>query len=151
MVPAETDNADFDPGEQPVAGSVRIMYLAEPALLATVRADFEAWLTSSGVVDEQRQLAVLVMAELSSNAVEASGGLPYEVIYRRLDDQEIELTVANESPIASLPPRDQWRAFEPLARRGRGLGIVESLARSVEIDVASGTVRVTVRLLAPMT
>jgi anti-sigma regulatory factor (Ser/Thr protein kinase) len=146
MVPTGSDVADSS-GDKP-PDRIRHRYPGVTSALAAVRADFELWLLHQGVVFEERQIAVLVLSELATNAVQASDGSDYQVAYQRIDGHSIEVSVANWVGRSTIPPRQHWGPDDPLARRGRGLEIVESLADSVATENADDMVRVTVCLRA---
>lgn len=84
----------------------------------------------------------LVVSELASNAVEASDD-SYSVLIEPTDDGDVVVVVTNRSDDPSLPDREQWGPDEPLATRGRGLGIVEHLAAGVAVEVDPPSVTIT--------
>jgi anti-sigma regulatory factor (Ser/Thr protein kinase) len=84
----------------------------------------------------------LVVSELASNAVQASEET-YSVHIQRTDGGDMVITVTNRTDAPDLPPRSSWGPSEPLATRGRGLGIVEHLASGVAVDVDPPSVTIT--------
>ncbi|MEZ5407675.1 MAG: ATP-binding protein [Acidimicrobiales bacterium] len=127
---------------------MRRSYPASTGALALVRSDFDAWLADSGVSDDERELAVLALAELAANAVEASAEADFDVTYVRLSEDLVELVVMNRSDGADdlvLPAGPLADVFAP---RGRGLAIVQQIAESLRLDVTERLATVTVQLRA---
>lgn len=89
----------------------------------------------------------LVVSELASNAVEASHD-DYTVTVDPTGNGSVVVTVTNHADGPDIPDRDDWGPHQPLAARGRGLGIVEHLAAGVEVAAAPSAVTVTV-LVSP--
>ena len=60
------------------------------------------------------------------------------------------VAVTNLSSDAEIPAHEEWVPAEPLASRGRGLGIVDQLSEEMAVDVGYSSVRVTARLGGPV-
>lgn len=100
-----------------------------------------------GCDDDVRARLALVVSELASNAVEASHD-DYTVGIDPTGDGSVVVTVTNHADRPDIPDRDDWGPHQPLATRGRGLGIVEHLATGVEVAAHPSAVTVTV-LVSP--
>lgn len=136
---------DTDPA---VAAGVSSTFEGTTATINSARALVDDWLVGLDASVDLRDRAALVVSELSSNAVEASPGLLYEVGIGRLGDL-IRLSVTNRVSDEAPPPRGDWGPDDVLAPRGRGLAIVDMIATSVTVD-RSETHRITiVATLAP--
>lgn len=98
-------------------------YEPEPASCALVRREVIAFLAALPLDEEAVEAAVLVANELASNAVDHAG-TRFRLALVLLDDRlRIEITDGSrELPVL--------RPFDPLARRGRGLQMVDQLASS---------------------
>jgi anti-sigma regulatory factor (Ser/Thr protein kinase) len=88
----------------------------------------------------------LVVSELATNAIQASPGRPFDVV---ISASGVSLTVEvrNRAARADFPDRSRWQPRDPLAVRGRGLGIVDELTDHVEIITDDDLVRVRVTVL----
>jgi anti-sigma regulatory factor (Ser/Thr protein kinase) len=76
----------------------------------------------------------IVASELLTNAVEHGTGQVAPSVELRSDGRTFSFTVTNELDDAGPPPPQEWHVPEPLALRGRGLGIVASLAPRVAVE-----------------
>ena len=126
-------------------------YEGDLATLRSARRHVVGWLEDQGVDDDARQRAALIVSELTSNAVQASPGVPYTVEATRIDDEFASITVRNHPGGHTPPPREKWRpaaemSLKDLSPRGRGLLIVESLSDGLTIEHGSEEVAITVRL-----
>lgn len=121
-------------------------YQGEATSLRQVRSDVADWLRARGDDDDSIDRLVLIASELATNAVHASPGMPYDVLLRSIDPDHVELTIANPSLAAVLPPRSSWVPEDALAPRGRGLSIVAALSADVTVQVESDQVSVTARI-----
>lgn len=130
---------------------MRKNYPASTAALALVRSEFDAWLSGSGVSDEERELAVLALSELAANAVESSTEATFDVTYGRLSEHLVELVVANRSDGTADLSQLTWPLPASFASRGRGLAIVQRVAEFFHIDVTERLATVTVKLRATTT
>jgi anti-sigma regulatory factor (Ser/Thr protein kinase) len=130
---------------------LRRQYEGNLVTLRTARRDVADWLTELGADDETKERAVLVVSELTSNAVQAAPGRTYTLQVTRLDDGSAAISVRNQ-PIGSRPPeRELWRAapdadLRKLLPRGRGLAIVDSLSEGVSVEHVGDDVVVTARV-----
>jgi anti-sigma regulatory factor (Ser/Thr protein kinase) len=91
-----------------------------PLVRNLVRTACATW----GLADEVTEAAVLVMAELVSNAVRHASGPSVRVIVDRLGDERVRLTVVDRAP-HRLP---DLRSPEDEEQSGRGLLLVEALS-----------------------
>jgi anti-sigma regulatory factor (Ser/Thr protein kinase) len=137
------------PGELPA--SFRHEYEGDLATLRSARRHVVSWLEEQGIDDDGKQRAALIVSELTSNAVQASPGVPYIVEATRLDDEFASITVRNHPGGQTPPPREKWRpaaemSLKELSPRGRGLLIVESLSDGLTIEHTSEEVAITARL-----
>jgi anti-sigma regulatory factor (Ser/Thr protein kinase) len=87
----------------------------------------------------------LVVSELATNAVQASPGELYELTIHRAG-RHLVVEVCNRAARTTIPDRSRWKPGNPLAVRGRGLGIVDELTDDVHIDTRNDLVRVRVRI-----
>lgn len=137
------------PGEVPAA--FRHEYDGDLATLRSARRHVVDWLEALGVDDEAKQRAALIVSELTSNAVQASPGVPYSVEATRIDGEFASITVRNHPGGQTPPPREKWRpvaemSLKDLSPRGRGLLIVESLSDGLTIEHQADEVAITARL-----
>jgi|KBSSwiStaDraftv2_1062776.scaffolds.fasta_scaffold1137395_2 anti-sigma regulatory factor (Ser/Thr protein kinase) len=137
------------PGEPPAA--FRHEYEGDLVTLRSARRHVVSWLELQGVDDDTKQRAALIVSELTSNAVQASPGVPYTVEATRLDDEFATITVRNHPGGQVPPPREKWRpaaemSLKELSPRGRGLLIVESLSDGLTIEHHLEEVAITARL-----
>jgi anti-sigma regulatory factor (Ser/Thr protein kinase) len=102
-----------------------------------------------GVSDDLSPRLALVVSELASNAVQASPGRSYDLAIH-VSEHWLKVEITNVAARASIPDREQWMPGEPLAVRGRGLGIVDHRSDEVEIEEAGGKVTVTATLHLPV-
>jgi anti-sigma regulatory factor (Ser/Thr protein kinase) len=127
------------------------VYEGNLVTLRTARRDVADWLSELGADDETKERAVLVVSELTSNAIQAAPGRTYALQVTRLDDGSAAISVRNQ-PIGSRPPaRELWRPapetpLRKLLPRGRGLAIVDSLSEDVTVEHLGDDVVVTARV-----
>jgi anti-sigma regulatory factor (Ser/Thr protein kinase) len=95
-----------------------------------------------GASDELLPQIALVVSELATNAVQASPNRPYELTVAG-DDQRLRIQVVNWVTDAEIPGRSSWRPMDPLAPKGRGLGIVDHLVDELEVERQDSHVRLT--------
>jgi len=136
-------------GEAPAAFCHQ--YDGDLVTLRSARRAVVSWLEQQGADDDAKQRAALIVSELTSNAVQASPGVPYSVEATRIDDEFASITVRNHPGGQTPPPREKWRpttnlSLEDLSPRGRGLLIVESLSDGLTIEHHSEEVAITARL-----
>src|SRR3954447_19782804 len=132
------------------AAAFRHRYAGDLATLRSARRQVVDWLEEHGVDADIKERAALIVSELTSNAVQASPGVPYSV---EVTDENgfASITVRNHPGGQSPPPREKWRAaaqlsLKDLSPRGRGLLIVESLSDGLTIEHRTDEVVVTARL-----
>lgn len=112
-------------------------------VLASVRHDIVGWCRDQGLSTVLTGRAELVISELASNAIQASPGSAFEVVFEARRPFGARIAVTNTTAGPSPPPRRAWRPTGPLAVRGRGLLIVAAVADEVIVDRArSGLVTV---------
>jgi anti-sigma regulatory factor (Ser/Thr protein kinase) len=126
-------------------------YDGDLATLRSARRDIVDWLREQGFNGDVGDRAALIVSELTSNAIQASPGLPYTVEAVRIDDTFASITVRNHPGGQKPPPREKWRpvakvSLKDLSPRGRGLLIVESLSDGRTIEHHTDEVTVTARL-----
>ncbi len=81
-------------------------------------------------------MVALATSELCSNASQAAKGTTFDIEVRATEDaSRVSLRVSNDSSVDDIPDRSTWRPSDPLALRGRGLGIVDAIAESLEFGV----------------
>lgn len=119
-------------------------YSAVTGSLQPARSDVARSLAAVGAGSDVVDRASLVVSELATNAIEASPGGEFTVRVGR-DGAVAVIVVANPSS-GRVPPRDRWTPDDVLARRGRGLAIVDAVADAVEVTTGGGQVSVEVRL-----
>ncbi|MEO7371906.1 MAG: ATP-binding protein [Ilumatobacteraceae bacterium] len=118
-------------------------YDGTTATLRSARSDMVGCLSDSGIGDDLRDRAELVLSELASNAVQAAPGSPY-TLRLSLDHGDVVLRVTSHTVNGGPPSRENWGPSSLLAPTGRGLMIVDELADEVEVDrQAGGTIVVT--------
>ncbi len=108
-------------------------YAGTPSTLRAARSDAVCWLADHGSSCELQSDVALVVSELSSNAIEAGAGEPYEVALD-LDLLAVDVTVASSCGPDELRPRAMWRRPDPRSPRGRGLTIVSRLSTRVTVS-----------------
>ncbi|HEY0519413.1 MAG TPA: ATP-binding protein [Ilumatobacteraceae bacterium] len=137
--------------ERESSAGLRREYEGRLTTLHTARHDVEAWLDERGADDATKERAVLIVSELSSNAVQNSAGRPYTLEVTPLDDDHAAISIRNH-PVDHLPPpREMWRpisevSLKQLSLRGRGLAIVDSLSENLTIEHLGDDVLVTALL-----
>lgn len=103
-----------------------------------VRADVGSYLEAEGIERERIDDALLVLSELYDNAVRyGEATRPVVAVGWGVDDdgvRTLRITVTNEGDVRRVPPRGEWVPADPLALSGRGLSIVDTIARSVEVE-----------------
>ena len=132
-----------DAGEAP-SGVVEV-FAGSTATVGPARKLADAWLAGRGASADLCERVALVVSELASNAVQAAPGRPYELrVGPGREPGTVTVSVVNEAIRSDVPSRDERGPDHPLAPRGRGLFIVEALARSVAVArPADGQVAVT--------
>lgn len=100
------------------------------------------WLRDRQVDERVVDDAALVVSELSANAVEASPAVTFE-LRLELTGAALGVTVENEAALTDLPDRADWGPRSPLDVRGRGLSIVDALARQVDTSERDGRLVIT--------
>jgi anti-sigma regulatory factor (Ser/Thr protein kinase) len=129
----------------PVDQTTLVELPGETVSIAVARRHAVEQARTAGLDGELVDRIELVVSELASNAVQASPGRPYQV-EARMDGDGFVVSVTNRSSGADIPAHEAWVPAEPLASRGRGLGIVDHLSAEMSIDVGYSSVRVTARL-----
>lgn len=129
---------------------LRREYLGDYATLRSARHEVVEFLAQQGADEETRERAALIVSELTSNAIQASPGLVYNLEVVRVDDAAA-ISVRNRPAGRFPPPREQWRppkevSLPELSPRGRGLSIVESLADELTIEHEGDEIIITARL-----
>lgn len=81
--------------------------------------------------------ALLVVSELAANASEYGTSESFEV---EADDDGSSLTLVVRNPAAERPPSQPWQMPDPDAPRGRGLAVVDRVARALEVGRDAGVV-----------
>ena len=131
----------------PQHGDARAMdreYAGTTSTLRTARTDFLAWLNDNRLDQDLQDRATLVLSELTSNAVQASPGNPYNVRASLDEGGAVVVAVTSRSHVGAPPPREMWGPETTLAPRGRGLLIVGKLSDHVAVEQpADNTVVVT--------
>lgn len=124
----------------------RIELRSDEGDIAALRDQIELWLGHEAVGLSSRMDVLFVVSELITNAVEHGSDGPVTVATTRVDDDTIRLEVVNDAPAGAVPAPDRWKLPEPLATRGRGLGIVAALTSAADVVHADGLVHVTVEV-----
>lgn len=106
-------------------------YAGSTETINQARTDLVEWLFAHSL-DALTADAQLVVSELTSNAVEASPGVPYRV-GAWLKPGALAIAVVNQTA-AELPDEQDWTPESVLAPQGRGLLIVRALSESVDVD-----------------
>ena len=125
-------------------------YEGDLATLRSARREVVEFLAQQGADEETRERAALIVSELTSNAIQASPGLVYNLEVVRIVDAAA-ISVRNRPEGRIPPPREQWRpadevSLRELSPRGRGLAIVESLSDELTIEHRGDEVIITARL-----
>ena len=136
------------PCEPPDA--LRRDYAGDYATLRSARREVVEFLAQQGADEETRERAALIVSELTSNAIQASPGLVYNLEVVRVDDTAA-ISVRNRPAGQFPPPREHWRppkelSLRELSPRGRGLSIVESLSDELTIEHEGDEIIITARL-----
>lgn len=93
----------------------------------------------------------LVTSELVTNAIihpRPVAGAPAIHVHVAITDA-IEIVVANNGSVATIPPVTEWRPAPALAPSGRGLGIVRRLCDHVTVEQRDGRAVITCRRRLP--
>jgi anti-sigma regulatory factor (Ser/Thr protein kinase) len=124
-------------------------YATDASVLRSVRRDVMVFLASHGADAECQERACLIVSELASNAIEASADAVFAVQVA-LDDAApratITVTNARRTTDKTVPDRERWGPTTPLARRGRGLAIVDALSDDVRVTLEPHTAAVSAQL-----
>ena len=123
--------ADKETSSVATRAALALTYPADTRSVGAARDDLASFLGDTD--DAMRERAVLVISELMSNAVEVSRD-PILLSMTTSGRTSLRICVRNRAPDSEVPERDQWGPDEPLALRGRGLAIIETLAHSVEVE-----------------
>jgi anti-sigma regulatory factor (Ser/Thr protein kinase) len=126
---ATADRSDFDRDYDGIE-SVRV-----------ARSDVLEWMGHRGADVEASRRAVLIVSELASNAVQESPRTAYHVHLSTIDTSTLDIAVRNRRTVGSSPPESN-SFVGPLAPRGRGLAIVESLSHGISVQVTDNEIRV---------
>jgi anti-sigma regulatory factor (Ser/Thr protein kinase) len=126
-------------------------YRGSVECLHSVRADAGAWLADRGVVGSASFDCLLVLNELSTNAVQAS---PDELFLVNLTlapqngRNQVVFAVTNRLKSSTEPPpsTDDWVFPEQTALKGRGLAIVSQVSDTTAVELSDDTVTVTASL-----
>jgi anti-sigma regulatory factor (Ser/Thr protein kinase) len=122
---------------------IDLRYRGDVATLGAARRDVLAWLESCGADADSRDRATLIISELATNALQASPGSDYRVQLARVDSDHASITVRNTTDGTHPPAPEKWKPVDRTALRGRGLGIVKTLAEQVAVDGDGDHVTVT--------
>lgn len=122
------------------------VYPAVTASIGSARKAVVSKLAALGVSERLVDTAALVVSELSANAVEASEEGTFTVAVNVERGPAVVCVVRNPASVEDLPDRADWGPTEPLAHRGRGLGIVDAVADAVSTSQDGAELVVTARL-----
>lgn len=120
-------------------GSARVEYALDvPGLTARLDEvrDFVVRVVAAGRVASHSDVAQrlrLAASELFTNAIEAAPGGPIEIRVG-IEPTEAHITVRNPGSASDVILRPSRGGLDPLALRGRGLVIIESLSRTVSVE-----------------
>ena len=131
------------PSHERVEPALIAQYPAVTASVGTVRKQAVSVLEGQGIGAELIDKVALALSELATNAVEASAGAVFSVEIRIEGGPVVSCAVRNRAAVEQLPDPASWRPEDPLARRGRGLGIVDALADTVSVEQHGSDVVVT--------
>lgn len=123
-------------------GPTPLLLAADADSIATARDHVTGVLEDAGCDSDLIADVVLATSEIVTNAVQASGVDEEIEVAVAVADDAVTLDVANATS-RPLPPSSTWRGGDPLRPQGRGLGIVEHLARRLSLDHSDGRVTVT--------
>lgn len=114
---------------------------SDSSTIATARAYTAEWAQEAGASQRQVDQLMLIVSELTSNAVEASP-TSYELALRSTDEFW-RVAVSNPAEAGAVPDQGHWAPEDVLAERGRGLSIVDALASEVTVREGGGAVTIT--------
>ncbi len=105
--------------------------------IGLARSEVEVWLKGIASTADKQQDILLIVSELSSNAVQAEG--PYfDLTLSHHPPELVTIKVFNQvSPTLTgrrIPSIHTRLGDDPLSEHGRGLGIVKALSLSVCVD-----------------
>ena len=120
-----------------VGGPLELELPAEPGALAGLRRQLGAWLTQTGIHEEDAYDVVLATCEAAANAIEHAYG-PAEATFR--------VTARAEAGEVTVEVRDRgaWRDQRD-PRRGRGLTVMRELMDDVSVNSNGGGTNVLLR------
>ena len=111
---------------------------ADPAALRGLRRSLRAWLAHRGIDSDEAAGVVLAVSEACNNAIEHAyrdnGGGPVKVSLAPAEDGMLRIVVEDHGT---------WRHDAPSADRGRGIGLMEQLMHSTDIQTGPQGTRVT--------
>ncbi|OLR93538.1 ATP-binding protein [Actinokineospora bangkokensis] len=114
---------------------LHIVVRADSAELGGVRRAVSAWLRDRGAPAGLTSDVLLTVDEAVANSVEHGyrGLVPGPVV--------VDLDLDHDGLLVSISDEGRWRppVHDPASFRGRGLGIMRTLATAVALDTDSGT------------
>ncbi len=119
-----------------------LLFPADAAQLAGVRAAARRWLTTVPVSEAQAAEIVLAVNEATSNAVAHA--------YRGVDEPRavsVDASVRDAELTLVVSDQGVWRRGRPRSDGGRGLDVIETLAHGLELKRASSGTEVRLRWL----
>jgi len=118
---------------------------ADPAALRGMRLRLGAWLAKRGIDTEQAHDVVLAVSEACNNAIEhayrADGAGPIKIGIAPAEAGTLRIVVEDHGT---------WRDERPSADRGRGIGLMEHLMHSTDIQTGLHGTRVTLEWRVPV-
>ncbi|MEQ8840789.1 MAG: ATP-binding protein [Acidimicrobiales bacterium] len=92
-------------------------------------------LRRQGVSAELVDVVALATSELCANAVQAGKGSTFDVqAHASEDGSRVAMQVRSAGVLDDIPDRSTWKSEDPLAHRGRGLAIVDTIAETLDFD-----------------
>lgn len=142
--PAADDVISFVARFAPTAERHTIRIAADPAELATLRAQVRDWLESNHVPNERQDDVVLAISEAASNAIEHAYG-DQHVQQERPAEVIANLALTSHTLSVEVQDHGRWVAMNSNPDRDRGISIMQALADEYRLETSAAGTTVNMR------